>query len=278
MLLGISLLLSSSLFATEIKKPLPLWEIGAGFLPFRTDNYRGSPQHKWFGLPIPAFTIRGKNIEGENGFVRGHLARFGDFTFDISVSVGLNVSAGGDRLRSGMDDLDPTFEVGPMLRYYMWKSKSGNQFLNLEIPFRSVYATDLTYIDHVGYYSIPYLNYLTKPMPQTLGFSTETSIGIQYGSSGFHNRFYAVDTKFATAEREKFHSVAGYSGVQLAVSLAKRMGDVLFIPFFRYDYLDGAVYNKSPLYKNAHYTFFGAAFIWYFAGSDKKQEAPTMVK
>lgn len=275
MLLGL-ILLSSQAFAQT--KPLPLWEIGAGLLPFRTDNYRGSPQHKWFALPIPAFTVRGKNLEAENGFVRGHIAKFGDFTLDLSVSVGLNVSSGGDKLRRGMDDLSPTFEVGPMLRYYMWKSKSGNQFLNLEIPFRSVYATDLSYIDHVGYYSIPYLNFLTKPTPYTLSFSTETSIGIQYGSSGFHNRFYGVDTKFVTPEREKFHSVSGYSGTQVAFSLAKRMGDVLFVPFFRYDYLSGAVYKDSPLLKNPHYTFFGAAVIWFFAGSEKKQEAPTMVK
>lgn len=276
MLLGL-ILLSNLCYAQE-RKPLPLWEVGAGILPFRTDNYRGSPQHKWFSLPVPAVTIRGKKVEAENGFLRGHIVRFGDFTLDLSFSVGLNVSSGGDRLRQGMENLDPTFEIGPMLRYYMWKSKSGTQFLNLEIPFRSVYATDLTYIDHVGYYSIPYLNFLTKPSPATFGFSTETSIGIQYGSSGFHNRFYGVDTKYVTAEREKFHSVSGYSGTQLAVSLAKRFGDVLFVPFFRYDYLEGAVYKDSPLYKNPHYTFFGAAVIWFFAGSDKKQEAPTMVR
>lgn len=249
-----------------------------GALPFRSDNYRGSPQHKWFTLPIPALTIRGKNVEAENGFLRGHIVRFGDFTLDLSFSVGLNVSSGGDRLRHGMENLDPTFEIGPMLRYYMWKSKSGTQFLNLEIPFRSVYATDLSYIDHVGYYSIPYLNFLTKPSPATFGFSTETSIGIQYGSSGFHNRFYGVNTKYVTPEREKYHAVAGYSGVQLAVSLSKRMGDFLFVPFVRYDYLSGAVYKESPLFKNPNYTFFGAAVIWFFAGSEKKQQAPTMVK
>ena len=277
MLLVLASLISFSAIAEE-KKALPLWEVGAGVLPFRADNYRGSPQHKWFALPLPAITIRGKDVEAENGFIRGHIVRFGDFTLDLSFSLGLNVSSGGDKLRRGMDDLSPTFEIGPMLRYYMWKSKSGNQFLNLEVPFRSVYATDLTYIDHVGYYSIPYINFLTKPAPETFGFSTETSIGIQYGSSGFHNRFYAVDSKFVTPEREKFNSVSGYSGTQFSISLAKRIGDVLFVPFFRYDYLDGAVYKDSPLYKNAHYTFFGAAVIWFFAGSDERQTAPTMVK
>jgi hypothetical protein len=52
----------------------------------------------------------------------------------------------------------------------------------------------------------------------------------------------------------------------------------LIIPFFRYDYLDGAVYNESPLYKNANYTFFGVSLVWFFAHSEKKQGAPTMVK
>ncbi len=259
-------------------KPLPLWEVGAGILPFRADHYRGSPQNKLFTLPLAAYVYRGARVEAESGYIRGHLVRRDNFAIDLSLSLGLPVNSDADNLRKGMRDLDPIFEVGPMLRYYLWKSKDGQHFVNLEMPYRAVYATNLQYIDHVGYYSIPYVNYLSKASPVTLGWAVDVSVGLQYGSSGFHNRFYAVDTPDVTPDRKHFHSVSGYSGTQLAMLVSKRIGNVQFTPFLRYDYLDGAVYKSSPLYKNPHYTMFGMAFIWYFSHSKEFQTARTMVK
>lgn len=263
----------------EEKKVLPLWEGGIGLLPFRADHYRGSPQSKWYLFPYPAYAVRGKNVEAENGYIRGHIARLSPkLVLDLSFNVGLNVNSASDNLRKGMRNLDPTFEIGPILRYYWWKSKDEKHFLNIEWPFRAVYSTNLTYIDHVGYYSIPYLNLLSKATDSTWGWGSEFSIGPQYGSTGYHNRFYAVDSQDVTNKREYYHSRRGYSGTQLVAAFNKRIGDFLIIPFFRYDYLDGAVYRDSPLYKNAHYTFFGLSVVWFFSHSTKTQTAPTMVK
>ncbi len=278
MLLIFFLLLTYQAHA-DASKTLPLWEAGAGFLPFRADHYRGSPQNDWYNIPFPAYTIRGKNIEGENGYIRGHITRLSEnLVLDLSFSLGLNVNSDADRLRKNMRNLDPTFELGPILRYYLWKSQDGNHFVNLEMPYRAVYATNLTYIDHVGYYSIPYVNILSKASKKTWGWGSEFSIGPQYGSKSFHDRFYSVDSHDVTPERKYFHSVAGYSGTQFVANFNKRVGDFLFIPFFRYDYLNGAVYKNSPLYKNPNYTFFGVAVVWFFAHSKEKQGAPTMVK
>lgn len=264
--------------SSQAAKELPLWEAGVGFVPFRADHYRGSPQNKWYFIPFPAYVVRGEKVEAENGYVRSHIARLSeDLVLDLSFSLGLNVSRENE-LREGMRQLDPTFEVGPILRYYMWKSQDNNHFLNVEMPYRAVYASDLSYLEHVGYYSIPYLNLLSKGTDATWGWGSEISIGPQYGSSGFHNRFYAVDSHNVTNRRRYYHSVSGYSGTQFVAAFNKRIKDVLIIPFFRYDYLDGAVYNESPLYKNAHYTFFGVSLVWFFAHSEKKQGAPTMVK
>lgn len=264
--------------AADTDTRLPLWEAGAGVLPMRNDHYRGSPQKKWFLLPFPAYTVRGKTFEAENGFIRGHIAKFGNLTLDLSVSIGLNVSSGGDRLRKEMDNLDPTFEMGPMLRYYFWKSQHSEHFLNIEMPFRAVFATDLSYIEHVGYFSVPYLNFLSKPTDTNFGWASELSLGVQYGSRSFHNRFYEVKPEDATVDRKKYSSKSGYSGTTAVVSLSKRMDNFLFIPFFRYDYLDGTAYSDSPLYKNPHYTWFGLTVVWFFAQSKEKQGAPTMVK
>ena len=278
-MLSLAFILLASYLRAETTGDLPLWEAGAGLLPFRADHYRGSPQHRWYYLPFPAYTVRSKNIEGENGYIRGHIKRFNEkLVLDLSFSLGLNVNSQNDHLRQGMRDLDPTFELGPILRYYLWKSKDQNHFLNIEAPYRAVYGTDLTYLEHVGYYSIPYLNLLSKGTPSTWGWGSEFSVGVQYGSKGFHDRFYAVDTKDVTESRKYYHASSGYSGVQFMATFNRRLGDILIIPFFRWDYLDGAVYNESPLYKSAHYTFFGVGLVWFFAKSDKAQTAPTMVK
>ncbi len=257
---------------------LSLWEFGVGALPFRADNYRGSPQNKWYLFPLLSYTYRGRNVEAENGYVRGHILRAGNFTLDLSFSIGLNVNSDADRLRNGMEDLDPTFELGPMARYYLWRSADNNHFLNLEMPYRAVYTTNLTYVDHVGYYSIPYLNYLTRARSATGGWATELSLGPQYGSGNYHDHFYGVNPRQVTSTREAYRGKRGYGGVSASVIVSKRIGQVLVLPFFRYDYLDGAVYQDSPLFKNRHYTFFGVGLIWYFARSARAQEAPTMVK
>ena len=263
---------------TPPPKELPLWEAGVGILPMRNDHYRGSPQNKWFLLPFPAYSVRGKNVEAENGLIRGHIARFDNFTLDLSFSFGLPVSSAGDKLRKGMDSLDPTFEMGPMIRYYLWKSEDKNHFINLEMPYRAVFATDLSYLEHVGYFSVPYVNFLNRPTPSTFGWSTEFAFGIQYGSKGFHDRFYSVNQKDVTANRKYYHANGGYSGTTATIVVSKRIDNFLFIPYLRYDYLDGAVYNSSPLYKNQHYTFFGFTAVWFFASSKEVQKAPTMVR
>lgn len=269
------LFFSQFVFAHE---PLPLWEAGAGLLPFRANHYRGSAESDWQAFPFPALTIRGKTVESENGYIRSHIARLGPVTLDVSLSVGLNVKSDGDRVREGMEDLDPTFEVGPMLRWYLWKSPLEHHFVNLEMPYRAVYATDLSYLDHVGYFSIPYLNLLSRPTEDTFGWSSEVSIGAMYGSRQFHNRFYAVQMKDVTAVRPYYHAQGGYSGMQFSWVLSKRIGQVLVIPFLRYDYLDGAAFRDSPLVRTNHYFLYGAGLVWFFAASSEKQGAPTMVK
>jgi outer membrane scaffolding protein for murein synthesis (MipA/OmpV family) len=272
------LLLISINGAFSATKELPLWEFGLGALPFRADNYRGSPQHKWYLFHLVSYTYRGKNVEAENGYVRGHLIKYKNFTFDLSFSIGLNVNSDSDRLRKGMKDLDPTFEIGPMLRYYLWKSKDDHHYINLEMPYRAVYTSDLSYIDQIGYYSIPYINYLTRARDSTFGWAAEVSLGPTYGSAGYHHHFYGVNSRDATPERPLYQGKRGYGGTSLGVILSKRLGEVLMIPFLRYDYLDGAIYQDGPLFKNRHYTMYGLAFIWYFSRSSRAREAPTMVK
>lgn len=274
------LMLTLSSLNSYAKTPaiLPLWEVGAGVLNFRTDHYRGSAQNNWYHWPIPAFIYRGKDVEADNALIRRHIFKREKYTIDLSFNFGLNVNSDRDALRKGMPDLGPIFEVGPMFRYYLWKSKDGTHFLNFEMPYRAVYATDLKKVEHVGYYSIPYLALISKASPDTFSFSTEFSAGVSYGSTNYHDYFYGVSRKYATPERNHYSGVSGYSGFQLAAVVSRRFNNFLVTPFIRWDYLDKVAFQNSPVFKNRNYTLFGLAFTWYFFQSDKGQEAPTLVR
>lgn len=271
------LILSQSVSAGVTGK-LPLWEAGVGMLNFRQDRYRGSADHTWYNWPLPAFIYRGKDVEAENGFIRGHFFKTEKFTLDLSFSLGLNVDSDKDTLRKNMRDLGPIFELGPMFRYYLWKSEDGNHFLNFEMPYRAVYATDGKKVEHVGYYSIPYLAYNSRPTENTFGIASELSVGASYGSTNYHDYFYGVRNKEATPTRSPYQAASGYSGFQVAGVFTKRFNNFLVTPFVRYDYLEGVAYQNSPLFKNRHYTQFGVLLVWYFYQSDRRMEAPTIVK
>jgi outer membrane protein len=271
-------ILSSLKTYSKTPTTLPLWEVGVGTLNFRSDHYRGSAEHNYYFWPIPAFIYRGANVEADNGFFRKHFIKNDKYTLDLSISLGLNVDSDHDSLRKGMDDLGPIFEVGPMFRYYLWKSKDGTHFLNFEMPYRAVYATDLKTVQHVGYYSIPYLTLISKASPDTFHFSTEFSAGVSYGSGNYHDYFYGVSENDVTAQRPHYTGVRGYSGFQLAAVVSRRFDNFLVTPFIRYDNLEGVAFQNSPLFKNRHYTQFGVALIWYFQQSSEKQGAPTLVR
>lgn len=257
---------------------LPLWEAGGGMVNFRANQYRGAQQFRNFHIPFPAFIYRGASVEADNSFIRKHFIKKEKYVLDLSFTLGLNVNSKDNRLRQGMDNLNPTFEVGPIFRYYLFKSANDLNYINFEVPYRAVFATNLQHLHHVGYFSVPYFNFIFRPRPSTFQWSNEFSVGAMYGSQEYHDYYYGVDPRFMTPSRRQYRPQAGYSGAQLTWVASRRIGDVLFLPFVRYDYLEGVAFKKSPLFENKSYVVFGAAVVWYFYSSNERATAPTIVK
>lgn len=251
----------SSMLGSMKKKD---FEWGAGFLAFRGGHYRGSDQTRDWFFPLPYFSYTSEMIEAEPSFFRGTLYQNDWISFKLSMIVGLNVESESNRARQGMPSIDYTFEAGPMVIVKLWQSQEKDYSLNFEAPFRMVHATDLTYIEPVGFFSIPYLNLRSRPLKSLANWSFEASVGWMWGSRKYHQFFYGVAPQFQTPERVAYDAQAGHSGYQYTLILNKRYKDFVFVPFYRFDDLHEAVFEDSPLVKKKSYHVGGLAFFWLF--------------
>lgn len=240
------------------------FEWGAGFLAFRGGHYRGSDQTKDWFIPLPYFTYTSPYLEAEPSFVRGTFYKNDWMAFKLSLLAGLNVESETNRARQGMPSLDYTFEAGPMLIFNLWKSEDKKYVFSFEVPFRMVHTTDFTYVRPVGFFGIPYLNLRTAPLEYFMDWSFELSLAGMWGSKKYHNHFYGVSPIYATPSRPVYDAEDGFSGTQVTLILNKRYKDFVFVPFFRFDDLQGTAFEDSPLVKKRRYTIGGLAFFWLF--------------
>ncbi len=270
----ILIFLSLKAFAQD----LSLWEGGLGLLNFEAPHYRGSKQKKDYIWPLPYFIIRGDKIQAESSVVRGNFYRTERYSLDLSSNAGLNVNSKDNRKRQNMPNIDNSFELGVLFRYFLWKDNNKENMLNFEMPLRSVFVTNFKSIDHIGYFSIPYLNFLSRPQPWNGFWSMEFSIGPMYGSKKLHNYYYSIAPDFSNPERPVYDAKSGYSGTQIALVMSKRIKKLLIFPWIRYDNLKGAAFIDSPLIETNHYVMGGIGLVYFFAQSNSLQRNDFQVK
>jgi outer membrane scaffolding protein for murein synthesis (MipA/OmpV family) len=250
-------LLTINTFADE-------FDIGAGAIIFNTNHYKGSDQSVNHIYPFPYLSYKTQKVEAETSSVRGKFIEIGDLSLSMSFTLGLSVESETNRTRSGMPDLDFTFEAGPVFVYKIAKFKNLDSSLSFEMPIRKVFSTDLTYIGTRGTFSIPYLNFVTAPKTWNYKIASELSLAAMWGSKSYHNYFYGVSPEFATKNRPTYDSKSGYGGLSFNWILKKKYKNLIFIPFIRYDYLKSAVYEDGPLHKSDHYILAGSGVFYLF--------------
>jgi outer membrane scaffolding protein for murein synthesis (MipA/OmpV family) len=251
-------------FANDVEALPQKFEWGAGFLSLYGNHYRGSDQAKFWFFPMPYFTYSSKLIEAEPSFVRGIFFRSDWFTFKLSLMLGPNAESKNNRARSGMPSLDYTIELGPMFIFHLWSTEDKIMRLNFEVPMRGIFATDLSYIRHVGLFTVPYLSLKHSNTIQSWNWSSEVTLSPMYADANYHDYFYGVSQQYARADRALYKAHGGYSGFQTALVFNKRFENVVVIPFIRWDYLDRAVFEDSPLVKTKNYIISGLGLFWLF--------------
>ncbi len=271
------LVIVSALFAQGIlgglhAEELPRWELGVGLGGLSMPDYRGADERHAYFLPLPYVIYRGDRVSIDREGVRNKVLGLDRVKLFLSITAGIPVHSDRNQAREGMPDLDPTLEIGPSLEMDLWEGR-GKEKLSLGLPLRAAIATNLAHFRNVGWVFAPNLD-LKLPIfgPDEDGV-LDFSLGPLYASNKYHDYYYAVDREFATAERPAYDAHGGYSGSRFTIGLSRRVGDIWFGAFARYDDLSGAVFADSPLVKDKRSLMLGGGIAYIFAKS-KVEGAP----
>ena len=238
--------------------------MGASVLRF--SDYRGSDEFRSYLFPLPYFVYRGERIKVDRESVRGQFFKTDRMELDVSINGTVPLKSKDNAARQGMPDLDATLEIGPSLNTNLSRSADRRINLILKLPVRGVIATNFKHFDNVGWLSHPQISWDVKNFDGT-GFNLGMLIGPLFQSAGYNQHLYGVAPEFATAKRRAYQAKAGYGGANIIGGISKRFGRTWFAGFAKYDRLNGAAFEDSPLVKKRSYATFGVAVTYIFAES-----------
>jgi outer membrane scaffolding protein for murein synthesis (MipA/OmpV family) len=251
--------LLSSDFAMATDKPL--WEIGAGVGGLSFPAYRGSDKVHNFLMPVPYFVYRGDFLKADREGIRGRL--FDSEMIDLSLSLSASPPTKSDdiKARDGMPDLKTTLEFGPEINVSLWQNTAQSSRLKLRLPVRTAYTVESS-PQSVGWVFSPNLNLDITDLPAIPGWNLGFVAGPIFATEKQHDYFYDVAPEYATSHRPAYQAKGGYSGSKFLVSLSKRFDHTWMGAFVRYDTLQGAVFEESPLVEKQSFAAFGIAISW----------------
>jgi outer membrane scaffolding protein for murein synthesis (MipA/OmpV family) len=241
----------------------PLWELGIGASALTLPDYTGSEHQRYIGVPFPYIVYRGEWLRADRQSIRGRLWTTDRFRLVVSVNGSLPVDSDDRGVRAGMPDLDPTIELGPELRVILYEGHSRGTGVQLELPVRSVFATDFTYVDHEGWRASPAIR-AKRDFGQ---WNLQVIAGPQFSDRSYHDYIYGVDARFGTPERAAWEADGGYAGSRIGFGASRSWRRFRFGTFFRYANIAGATFDDSPLVETDHSFIAGFAVAWVFAKS-----------
>jgi MipA family protein len=245
----------------------PLWEAGAGLAVVDFATYRGSDQYKQYVLPVPYVVYRGKFLQVDREKIRDLLFKSDRTELEISVNGTVPVKSNENPARKGMPNLDPTLELGPSLNLTLMKTSNGNQKLDLRLPVRYAWGTDFSSVHGVGWLFQPHLNLDVRNISGMPDWKLGMLTGPLFADKHYHQYFYGVDPRYATATRPAYEARGGYGGMQFLVSLSKRYPHYWVGGFMKADNVGEAVFADSPLVRKKTNFYGGFAISWIFGKS-----------
>ncbi len=246
---------------------LPLWQFGLGAGVLNAPHYRGSKTVEPIYLPVPYIIYRGDFLKVDREGIRGELMESDRLRLDISLAGNIPVPKSNDSARANMPSLDPLGEIGPELEVKLWQSVNSENNLSLKIPYRLVFSVGDPIMEYQGWSFSPYINYqINWRKPSSLN-RMNVSFGPIYASDKYHDYFYKVEPQYVTPARPEYDADSGYSGSRITVTFSNNTDKYFIGAFARYDDLDGATFEDSPLVETRSYFIFGVAFSWIFASS-----------
>ncbi len=231
---------------------LPVFEAGiaggGGWLP----AYPASDQNRWRGLAVPYIIYRGSVFRADDSGLRARASLADGIELSVSASGGVNASSDDVTARQGMPDLQWLGEIGPNLRFTLWRGEdeAAPQRIVLDTPVRAVFSTDWSSVSFRGFTFAPdiayeHMNFLS-PFARL-----RISAGVVFGTDRYAEYFYDVAPQFARADRPAYNAQAGYVGSRLSVSYRLPLNERFsVVAGGRVENFSGATNADSPLFRN----------------------------
>lgn len=236
-------------------------ELGLGVAGVSLPHYRGSDQRRDYAAPFPYFRYDGERLKVNREGSQFYLYYQPDFKIDLSLTFAPPVLSEDNRAREGMPDLNPVVEFGPRAQLLLYESDGGMFQLRACFPLRIAVASDMNDTRYVGWNFSPYVL-----LHMDHKWDADISFGPAWVDETYHDYIYEVKQSYATADRPLYDAKGGYSGSRITFSTGQRHGTYWFGLFARYDDLNGAVFEDSPLVKRSSSFMAGAAFVTILYG------------
>lgn len=230
---------------------LPVFEAGiaagGGWLP----AYPASDQNRWRGLAVPYVIYRGDLFRADDSGLRARADLTEGVELSVSASAGFNGSSRDITAREGMPDLEWLGEIGPTLRFTLWRGQDEAQArrILIDTPVRAVFSTDWSSVSFRGFTFAPDIAYEHVHFLSPLA-RLRLSAGVVFGTKRYTDYFYQVDPQYARPDRTAYNADPGYVGARVSVSYRMPINDrVSIVAGGRIENFSGAANADSPLHR-----------------------------
>jgi outer membrane protein len=231
---------------------LPVFEAGiaggGGWLP----AYPASDQNRWRGLAVPYIIYRGNVFRADDGGLRARTSLADGIELSVSASGGVNASSDDVTARQGMPDLEWLGELGPNLRFTLWRGEdeASPQRIVVDTPIRAVFSTDWSSVSFRGFTFAPDIAY--EHMHFLSPFARlRISAGVSFGTDRYADYFYDVAPQYARPDRPAYNAQAGYVGSRVTLSYRLPLSERFsVVAGGRIENFSGAANADSPLFRN----------------------------
>ncbi|HEX5126101.1 MAG TPA: MipA/OmpV family protein [Rhodocyclaceae bacterium] len=251
--------------SSAVAEMLPKWELGIGVGGFSLPDYRGSDEVRNYVLPFPYVIYRLDWLKVDRTGLSSRLFNSDRVELNLSMSATPPVLSKKNRAREGMADIKPLLEFGTSLDTHLWRSSNDRIKLDLRMPLRVAFTVQED-PHQEGLNFTPRLNLDIKDFIRpkwNLGMLT----GPIFATRRQNQYFYGVPESDARADRPAYNAPGGYAGTQFLISLSHRFEKTWFGAYARYDTLQNAVFEDSPLMRRNHYVSAGIAMAWTLSQS-----------
>ncbi|WP_158600808.1 MipA/OmpV family protein [Teichococcus wenyumeiae] len=231
---------------------------GGGWLP----DYPAAGQNHLQGLAFPYVIYRGEILRSDDRGVRSRFYSSEGIGLDLSFSGAFPSRSDDNKARRGMPDLDWQAEVGPSLRLTLWRDMDTPQRLNLELPVRAVFSTDLSSIHYRGITLSPELAWERLNLGGA-GTRLRLGLGPIFATNRLMDYYYEVQPQYALPDRPAYNAKGGYLGTRLQFSYRLPLTErIAMVAGGRLENFSGARNDDSPLFRRDWNLSLALGFSW----------------